>query len=58
MKLKTIHEKVADLRQFYRWVPEKQFRKLLKKMYLANRPTFESEYYTNDKGIFLRRIGT
>lgn len=58
MKLKTVQEKIAEIRAFYPWMPEKQFRKLVKKMYLANRPTYECQYYTNGKGIYLRRIGT
>jgi hypothetical protein len=58
MNLKSTQEKIADLRAFYRWMPDKQFKRLVKKMYLANRPTFESQYYTNDKGVHLRRIGT
>jgi len=58
MNLRTTQEKIRDLRAFYKWLPEKQFRKLVKKMYLTNRPTYEVQYYTNDKGVFLRRIGT
>jgi ribosome-binding factor A len=51
MKLKTVQEKVAELRQFYRWMPERRFRKLIKKMYLANRPTIAFCYdNSSDKG--------
>jgi hypothetical protein len=56
MMTRTTQEKVAELRKFYRWMPERQFRRLIKKMYICQRTTFKSYYGSNDKGQSIESV--